>query len=285
MTLPFHLPDYSTHRWVYQTPQSDANCWVVWHKPINVQWLEILCVGSGAGGGSGFQGDAGGGGGGSAALASMLIAASQLPDALWLQVAQGAAGGSAGFDGAVGLLSYVAVSPSKTAQNLLLVSGGSAAVGGVSGLSSGVGGAGGGAATVANCRLSSRGVASFAAGQAGADWNTNATPLSTSVTCGGAGGGGLAASSGGSVVAVGRLPLIPGGDSAGSKGGTGYTLFKPFCATGGGGGGTVATGTGGVGGAGGIGGGGGGGGGCVDAGGAGGDGGAGGSGLILIQAY
>lgn len=281
--------------------------WQVWQKPANAKMVSIFCLGSGGGGGNGMNSTAttarrGGGGGGSGAFSHGTFAASQLPDVLYLQIAQGGNGG-AGLGGTnaggAGALSYVCVQPNTTAINVLLASGTAAATGGRSGQDSGAGGTG---STIWTGNiLNNLGLATAQAGTNGGAGAISSSAVSITpsmIVCGGPSGGNTSTSTafaGGNIVGSGFLNTISGGSSgagstAGGNGSDGYNpnIFSPsknapVIFTAGSGGGASVSGQGGNGGAGAF--------GCGGAGGGAGftnlsgAGGRGGDGLIIITCW
>jgi hypothetical protein len=115
----FHLPGDS--RATVFGP--NAGKWQAWSKPPNTTMISMLCMGSGGTGLDGatsYSGDpptptaTGGTGGASGPINRLLIPAMFLPDTLYVLVGTG------------GGISYVAIYPSTTLQNLVLTSGGAA---------------------------------------------------------------------------------------------------------------------------------------------------------------
>ncbi len=277
----------------------------VWNKPNNCKFVNIFCLGAGAGGGAGSVGLAtaarrGGGGGGSAGYSTGLFAASQLPDTLYLLVGQGGAGGIGGAtvgNGVSGMTSFVCVQPNSASLNILMRSGTVVAVAG-----SGGGNGGSGETAWTGNILNQLGFATAAAGTAGANSAISvpgASIIPTTFVCGGASGGNTSTSAafvGGNISGSGFLNSVSGGfatqdaTTAGAGSG-GYqsslldntTKSQPMFFTGGAGGGASEAGTGGPGGNGAYGCGGGGGGAGLTA--SGGPGGRGGDGLVIITAW
>ena len=136
-----------------------GSSWHTWRKPRGISFIHILLFGGGGGGGGGFVGAAGaaggGGGGGSSAQTNILFPAWAIPDVLYISVGVGGAGSTGStVAGSNGIVSYISIDPSTTANNLLAI----ASAGG-----------GGGAGTAA---------AGGALGTAGAASAVNAAPLS-----------------------------------------------------------------------------------------------------------
>lgn len=299
----FGIIDNNDKSQVFLTKNGD---WQIWQKPANAKMVSIFCLGSGSGGGSGANGTAstarrGGGGGGSGAFSHGTFAASQLPDTLYVLVAQGGIGGaplSSLNNGGAGALSYVCVQPNTTAINVLLQSGAVAATAGLAGGNGGTGGTGSTAWT--GNILNNLGLATAQAGTNGGSGVISSTAASitpANIVCGGPSGGNTstaAAFAGGNVTGSGFLNTIEGGASgtsaAGEDGSDGYSpnIFSlqkgmPIMFTAGSGGGASVSGAGGNGGAGGFGCGGGGGGAGFTS--LSGGGGRGGDGLIIITCW
>lgn len=303
----FHLSENSQHSQVFYT--NGTSTWQVWQKPNSCKIVSIFCLGGGGGGGAAQSGASGttrrgGGGGGSASYSIGMFAASQIPDTLFLRVAQGGAGGvggSSSISGGAGTLSYVSIQPNTTTINVLLASGGSTAPGGGgSGPSGGAGGVGGTA--WGRSAISYLGQVVTNTGQAGGTGQTNATPsiiIPGGLTSSGAGGAGTNLSvqfDGGAIAGAGFMPQLAGGINTGSiddrNGSGGYNTLitslngsssTPLFFSGGSGGASANLSIGGDGGAGAFGCGGGGGGVGVTAGA--GYGGRGGDGLVIINCY
>lgn len=234
-------------------------------------------------------------------MTRLIVPAFLLPEVLFVQVGLGGVAVGAATLGNSGALSYIAISPSITAANVVLISGAAAATGGAAGTGAGSN-AGGLASTIAaigNCPLASLGIFNFIAGQVGSisgaiagangaqgasvTWAGTGIPL-----CSGAGGGTVGTNNtdfaGGKISSSsGAYPTVDGGIAAQGAGQTGPLLVKPWRSGGGTGGGTggAALTVAGSGGSGNLGCGGGGGGGGATGGG----GGAGGPGYVLIVSW
>lgn len=280
---------------------SGSNSWQTWQKPRKCNYVWIMCIG-GAGGGGGGTGVANllATGGGSGGVSRALYNAQQLPDTLYVQVGLGGAGGTSNGSGQSGTRSWVSLQPAVVAQNLVQGSGAAVAAGGTSG----TGTAAAGETAVAQSTANFLTLSNFI-GTAGVTYPATAiqvpadvTPLSSQITCIGAGGPGIVfttpptANNGASILSSSISPLIPGGvlaTASGSNGGNGadgITSWKPFFSLGGAGGAAAISGSGGNGGNGGIGSGGGGGGaGNNNLGYTGGRGGRGGDGLVVIISF
>jgi hypothetical protein len=299
-----------------QTFNANGVSWQPWTKPNDALLIHILCIGGGAGGGSGRLATAnaikyGGGGGGSSAVTSMYVPAFLIPDTLYIQVGVGGAGGAAqtvnttnGNNGSAGGVSYVALYPSYTGTgqrgNLLLsANGGAAGQGGTT--TTGTNAAGGTATAVGSTSPFYLGLGQFTstAGQAGSSSATGGVPTAltiSGITCGGAAGSvvrfGPIASAGGDIITpsnlIPYLTSLSGGVGNGTSttilGNNGYAVKKPLMYIGGTGGGSSLSSSVGTGGNGSIGSGGGGGGASNNIAGSG-AGGNGGDGIVIITSY
>lgn len=234
--------------------------WQTWNKPRNAKFIEIFCLGGGAGGGqhtvsagSAFAG----GGGASAGIVRGLIPAFLLPDTIYILVAKGGAGAiTSATAGSVGNISYVALQPSTSEQTLICKS--STTTAGAGGAAAG----GGNAPSISVVALSAfgnLGLFTAIAGVNGAGGSltttgsgTNQAALGTNILSGGCGGGGKGAAGvfgqGGSITSASAVltTQVNGGQTEGADGGSGYGTLQPFCGTGGAGGagrgGTTGTG-------------------------------------------
>lgn len=106
-------PDARINQQIYRNAGAP---WAQWIKPSGVSMISMLVIGAGGGGGGGFTGitgtaRGGGGGGGSSAISTLLIPALFLPDALYVQVPSGGAGGAIGGAGGGGNQAYVCIQP------------------------------------------------------------------------------------------------------------------------------------------------------------------------------
>ena len=284
-----HLPK-STPGNVDYFYNTGGTSWVTWEKPRGIIMLEIICIGAGGGGRSGWSATtetgavSGGGGGGSGGFSRLLIPAIFLPDVLYIQVGRGGVGGTllttAGATaGSAGSTSYVSIAPSTAAiYTACFANGGSGAA--VGAVTNGPGGVGAAVATLANALMSSLGQFTALAGHTGgigyggADLTYPATGLLLS---GGAGGGSATSSSSGGTgfnvtaptqTSFSLITTRTGGEfNSGLPGSPGMSISQPLMSIGGAGGSGAISGTsffnaeGGNGGAGGLGSGGGGGGG------------------------
>ena len=306
--------DQNTFVFYANASSSLSGSFQTWNVPEYATFLHFTIIGGGAGGGSGYFSNnvaitAGGGGGGApAGMVAVSIPAILLPKTIYLQVGYGGKGGTAqtvtgnGLDGQSGSLSYICLYPEINNGSVLIQSSNIAPGGGRGGTIAG--GSTGTAITLADVtNLKWLGITgntvSQTAGIAGANSNTNASPIVyAGLLTGGAGAGGTRntglAGNGGNITfsnlaaayAISAYNIAGGSNGqtiglAGGPGGSGLFQWRPFIATGGaGGGGGGNLGRGGNGGKGayGCGGGGGGAGTATSSG----DGGDGGDGLIII---
>jgi hypothetical protein len=275
---------------------SGSNSWQTWQKPRKCNYVWIMCIGGG-GGGAGNPGsnNTHATGGGSGAVTRTLYNTQQLPDTLYVQVGLGGAGGAASTNGSAGTRSFVSLQPITTAaQNFIAASGATAAAGGIVNIISNAAGEIASTQTTATFYTLSNFISTAgttAVQSLGILFGPDITPLTSQITCPGAGGSSYNAStvySGSSILATSISPLIQGGASAISSGSNagnganGITSWKPFYSTGGAGAGSSLSGSGGNGGNGGIGSGGGAGGAGFLGGGRGGNG---GDGLVVIISF
>jgi hypothetical protein len=278
--------------------------WRMWQKPRGATVVQILAIGGGGGGGCGYPFPAGnqrqgGGGGGSGAQSMVILPAMLLPDVLYVQTGLGGGGGvNAVRGGDNGGITYVAIAPDTTVDNVVCYAAyGFGGANGAGGSGSAANGAGGTAATISLMPLGGAGVYSLLSGQAGGIGGDGLGGAGGSITpptngtraMGGAGGGGCwtqtaGVPGGGFTVAAntylaGQAPVTA---AAGVNGVTSLATFSPLTLWGGGGGGASYNAAGGRGGNGAYGGGGGGSGagtsGTVP-------GGSGGGGLVLISTW
>jgi hypothetical protein len=214
--------------------------WQTWNKPRNAKFIEIFCLGGGAGGGVATVGTGnrnGGNGGGAGGIVRGIIPAFLLPDNLYILVGKGGAGSTQNNTaGGVGGRSYIGLQPSTSEQTLICKSSTSTPS------NSAVG------ATISTVSLSSFGnLGLFTAiagvgsilGTSGAGGSQ--TALATSLVTGGAAGGGktsVAFFSGGNITAASAIltSQVSGGVTDAQDGDSGYGTLIPFCGTGGAGG-------------------------------------------------
>jgi hypothetical protein len=293
-----------------------STSWQTWEKPRGIIMLEIICIGAGGGGRSGWCSNSsvrsGGGGGGSGGFSGLLIPAIFLPDVLYVTVGKGGAGGASatvtgtanlGFDG---LFSSVNIAPTNSAFYLVCYA--NAGAGAVLGSSS-ASAAGVGAAVALRTSALMSGLGQFSAlaghtggaGGGGAGGALAYPGTGLLLSGGGGGGGGTNSNAGGAVTtptqaSFSLITTRTGGTSEpfgiptdGGPGADGISLLQPIMSIGGAGGGasnsnTTGSAGGGNGGNGGLGcGGGGGGAGTVGSGS--GAGGKGGDGLVIIRSW
>jgi hypothetical protein len=97
--------------------------WQAWSKPRNAKFIEIFCLGGGAGGGVATVGTGnrnGGNGGGAGGIVRGIIPAFLLPDNLYILVGKGGAGSTQNNTaGGVGGRSYIGLQPSTSEQTLI----------------------------------------------------------------------------------------------------------------------------------------------------------------------
>jgi hypothetical protein len=237
---------------------TNAGSWITWVKPRGAKFVNIFCMGSGAGGGGGFQVNSatrtGGAGGGSGGVVNIQFQASILPDTLYVYTGVGGAGGTGGAAGIVtagggGEKSYICLIPSTaSASNIVVTSGNVAAIGGQSGsAATAVGRNGETQVTAANAIFLNLGTFIANPGTIGASSNTSTTSTINFINFPGAGGGNI---SGGTNVAVAgpfpaTTPTAQGGSGATNAGNgkDGYMITKPILGfMGGNGGGGIASG-------------------------------------------
>lgn len=285
-----HIPSQQQSTYIFYATGN----WQTFTKPRNAKFIEIFCLGAGAGGGHCTVGATtvnGAGGGGSGGIVRGIIPAFLLPDTLYIQVGKGGAGGKsgAGAQGGFGGISYISLDGTISEQTLICKSSTATPTGGAASITAGA------AATVSVPALSAfgnLGLFTAIAGVIGSTGGTSTptvgssqTALATNITTGGAGGGGkngVTFADGGRIAAASVIltSAVSEGSGVGVKGGDGYGTLQPFCGTGGAGGSAAnVTGIGGKGGNGYYGCGGGGGGAGSIVGGFGGDG---GDGLVII---
>ena len=233
----------------------NGGTWQTWIKPRGAKLVNIICVGSGAGGGGGFQAAtgsrSGGAGGGSGATSRLSIDANLLPDILYILVGiggQGGLGGSPPTSGTSGQNSFVCLIPdTSSVSNIVLRSGTTPASGGNAGVNTGGNALIGIAETinvVGNNIFVNLGTFTFQAGVNGSIGGTgNGQNLAVSnFITGGMGGGGT--STGGAINGTGVFIPISS-TPVNTNGQDGIILYKPtlmlYGGTGGGGTATVGT--------------------------------------------
>ena len=248
--------------------------WQTWTKPRKCNYVWMMCIGAGNGGATPGTTSAEVRAGGTGAITRALFPASVLPDILFVQPGFGGVGAPAGtlsLAGAIGSLSYVAITPSvASTMNIVCVSGQIAA--------SSLGSSGAAAVTQANLLN----LSSFTSqgGQNSSTAGSSVTPFAQVMLS--AGANNAVGAAGRNVVATAISPVITGGSTGGGNGANGIWSWKPMWSLGGAGGGANAAGAGGNGGDGAYGSGGGSGGVGTTIGGAGGKG---GDGLVMIVTF
>ena len=293
----FNIPNSQDNTSIFYANGSN---WQTWKKPRNCDYVWMMSIGGGGGGAGGlitsFLNLSIGGASG--AVTRAMFNSSNLPDILYIQVGLGGAGGASNTSGSTGSRSFISLSSNTIATNVIMASGTAGALGGIAGAGASVLGETEFTRSVGNFITLSTFISTI--GVATPLYTTatiNITPLTSQITCPGAGGAGLNTSTpqtfieSSSINATSLSPRISGGISFtgstnGTNGGDGYTSWKPFFSTGGAGGGGSFSGTSGNGGIGGIGSGGGAGGSAYSAGGGvAGGGGKGGDGLVIITTF
>ena len=286
-----HIPNSQQDIQIFN---ANGSAWQTWRKPKKCNYVYIMCIGGGGGGAAGpTVNNNPGAGGASGAVSRVLYNAQQLSDILYIQVGLGGVGGlNSGAVGSNGTRSSVALQPILLAQNLIATSGNIGAIGGTTG---GTASAGETLSTTTGATFYTLGNFISTAGRNNTPTGIlDITPLTSQITCPGAGGAAFNSTpvifEAGSILSTLYSSLISKGTSTsasgvnGTNGGDGVTIWKPFFSTGGAGGGASVTASGGRGGNGGIGSGGGGGGaGATLA--QGGSGGRGGDGLVIIISF
>ena len=236
-----HIP--SQKQQTYTLYSLGAGVWQTWQKPRNAKFIEIFCLGGGAGGAISVvaAGAANGGrGGGSAGIVRGLIPAFLLPDTLYILVGKGGVGSTGNAtNGNPGGISYIGLQPSTSEQTLICKSSTSTASGNGDG------------ATISVVALSAfgnlglftaiAGVAGSAGGATTPTQGGSQAALATNITTGGAGGGGKTAgafSAGGNITSASVVltSQVNGGVTDAQDGDSGYGTLIPFCGTGGAGG-------------------------------------------------
>lgn len=214
--------------------------WQTWNKPRNAKFIEIFCLGGGAGGSIAIVGTGarnGGNGGGAGGIVRGIIPAFLLPDTLYILVGKGGAGSTQNNTaGGVGGISYIGLQPSTSEQTLICKSSTSTPS------NSAVG------ATISTVALSAFGnlglftaIAGVGASSGTSGVGASQTALATSLVTGGAAGGGkttAAFSAGGNINSASAIltTQVNGGVANAQDGDSGYGTLIPFCGTGGAGG-------------------------------------------------
>lgn len=217
--------------------------WQTWNKPRNAKFIEIFCLGGGAGGAIQVIGTTarnGGAGGGAGGIVRGIIPAFLLPDTLYILVGKGGAGSTQNNTaGGSGGISYIGLQPSTSEQTLICKS----STGTPSNSTVG--------ATISTVSLSAFGNLGLFTAIAGVGASSGGTgsptaggsqvALGTSLVTGGAGGGGktsVSFSAGGNITSASAVltTQVSGGSTNAQDGADGYGTLIPFCGTGGAGG-------------------------------------------------
>lgn len=262
-----HIPATKSDTQIFYA--AGATTWQTWQKPRGAKFIQIFCLGGGAGGGSGATSAVGtvtgGAGGNSGGLVRAIFPAALIPDALYIQVGVGGLGNNTGAGG-VGGISYVSVAPAgsiASPQTLLVAS--STTVGGTGTAGSGANAgpsAAPSATTTSVCTFLTLGIFVAAAGIQGGSCpvafpqtGSSVNALGTNIITGGAGGSGKTTNTvqyvGGSIISASVIltSTVDGGAAGTNAGKDGYgVLSNLICGTGGAGGGSQIAGTGGAGG-------------------------------------
>ena len=307
-----HLPKSSPSNVDYFYNTGGSTSWQTWEKPRGIIMLEIICIGAGGGGRSGWCANSGtrsgGGGGGSGGFSRLLIPAIFLPDVLYVTVGKGGAGGvsittsssTTGMAGSDGAFSSVNIAPTNSAFYIVCYANGGAGAANLV-LGANTAGSGGAVAVQTTALMSGLGQFFALAGQSGTAGATAAGvalayPTTGLLLSGGGAGGGATIAAGSDITAPTQISFSlittrTGGANAldGGSGADGISLSQPLMSIGGAGGGSSTTvgagvGSGGRGGNGGLGCGGG-GGGAGPSGTGSGAGGKGGDGLVIIRSW
>jgi hypothetical protein len=214
--------------------------WQTWSKPRNAKFIEIFCLGGGAGGsiatiGTGARN--GGNGGGAGGIVRGIIPAFLLPDTLYVLVGKGGAGSTTNNTaGGTGGISYIGLQPTTSEQTLICKSSTSNPSNSATG------------ATISTVSLSAFGnlglftaIAGVGASSGGSGAGSSQAALATSLVTGGAAGGGKTPSVfavGGNITSASAIltTQVNGGVTDAQNGADGYGTLQPFCGTGGAGG-------------------------------------------------
>ena len=188
----------------------NGGTWQTWIKPRGAKMVNIICQGSGAGGGGGFQSagtKAGGGSGGSGATARLTIDAKLLPDIFYVLPGIGGTGGLGGApatSGSSGQNSFITLIPNTgSVSNVILRSGTTPSTGGSAGTTTSTAGAAETISVIANNIFANLGTFTFQAGVIGqAGWTTVSVAglilyKPTLMLYGGRGAGGATSGNGG----------------------------------------------------------------------------------------
>lgn len=235
----FHIPSQQLQTYTFY---STGN-FQTWNKPRNAKFIEIFCLGGGAGGATALAGvgnASGGVGGASGGIVRGIIPAFLLPDTLYILVGNGGAGSTTNSaTGGSGGISYIGLQPSTSEQTLICKS------------STTVPNSSTGAPSISIVALSAfgnlglltaiTGVGASAGGVSTPTSGGSQGALATNLTTGGAGGGGKTASAfaeGGNITSASAIltTQVSGGVTDAQNGDNGYGTLIPFCGTGGAGG-------------------------------------------------
>lgn len=219
--------------------------WQTWTKPRNAKFIEIFCLGGGAGGAINIVGTGartGGSGGGAGGIVRGIIPAFLLPDNLYILVGRGGAGSTQNNTaGGFGGISYIGLQPSTSEQTLICKSSTNNPSNSTVGAT---------ISTVALSAFGNLGLFTAIGGVGASTGGTNPSgplpgssqsALATSLVTGGAGGGAKQAGSfaaGGSITSASAIltTQVNGGVANAQDGDSGYGTLQPFCGTGGAGG-------------------------------------------------
>lgn len=214
--------------------------WQTFNKPYTAKFIEIFCLGGGAGGaispvGTGAK--LGGNGGGAGGIVRGIIPAFLLPDTIYILVGKGGSGSTqSNTAGGVGGISYIGLQPSTLEQTLICKSSTSTPTNSTTGAT---------ISTISTSIFGNLGLFTAVAGVGsvlgGSGIGGSQTALATSLVTGGAAGGGKTAATffaGGNINAALAIlkSQINGGVADAQDGDSGYGTLIPFCGTGGAGG-------------------------------------------------
>lgn len=233
-----HIPSQQQQTFTFYS--LGAGVWQTWQKPRNAKFIEIFCLGGGAGGSIATIGTGGrnaGSGGGAGGIVRGIIPAFLLPDTLYILVGKGGAGSTTNNTaGGVGGISYIGLQPSTSEQTLICKSSTTAPNNAAAGAT---------ISTVSLSAFGNLGLFTAIAGVGGSTGTSGAgasqTALATSLVTGGAAGGGKGVAtffSGGNITSASAIltTQVNGGVTDAQNGADGYGTLIPFCGTGGAGG-------------------------------------------------
>jgi hypothetical protein len=226
--------------------------WQTWQKPRNCKFIWIMCIGGGCGGESGTTespSNIGGRGGGSGGVCRVLYPANTLPDTLFIQPGAGSAGAATNNGGISPIVpsaanrSFVTINAGSTLSTNTVCVSGTAAAGTTNPNNAET------VATVSVASIMNLGTFTAIAGQAGDGGGAGISPLSTTITSGGASGGIVTIGGGQAGFSIASVnlgtyttPQISGGAAGGGTGNNGIWNWKPMFGLGGAGGGGTNTG-------------------------------------------